>query len=75
MQSTIAQTICTSGYTKTVRPSTTLTNGIKKRFMREQGMNYDVDKGNFELDHIIPLALGGQCHQPIRPNTSGCRIS
>jgi hypothetical protein len=56
---TLNQTICVSGYTKTVRPSTTYTNGIKKRFMRDKGMDFDVEKGSYELDHIIPLALGG----------------
>lgn len=27
--------------------------------MRQQGMDYDAEKVNFELDHTIPLALGG----------------
>ncbi len=58
-QKTLATTVCISGYTKAVRPSTTYTNSIKKRFMREKGMDYDGEKGNYELDHIIPLALGG----------------
>ena len=61
---TIGQTICTSGYTKLVRPSTSFTNGIKRRLMREQGMAFDADKGSFELDHIIPLALGGHPRNP-----------
>jgi hypothetical protein len=64
MPATIAETICTSGYTKTVRPSTTFTNGIKKRLMRDQGMDFDTGKGSFELDHIIPLALGGHPRNP-----------
>jgi hypothetical protein len=56
---TLGQTICRSGYTKTVRPSTGFTNGIKKRLFREQAMDFEVEKGSYELDHIIPLALGG----------------
>jgi hypothetical protein len=60
----LSQTICTSGYTKTVRPSTSFTNGIKRRLMREQGMDFEADKGSFELDHIIPLALGGHPRNP-----------
>jgi hypothetical protein len=40
---TQGQTICSSGYTKTVRPSTSFTNGIKKRLFREQGMDFDAD--------------------------------
>lgn len=57
-QSTIAETICTPGYTKDVRPSTTYTNGVKYRLMREQGLDPST-ASDYELDHIIPLALGG----------------
>jgi hypothetical protein len=56
---TLTQTVCRPGYTKTVRPATSFTNGIKKRLLREQGLDFEADKGSFELDHIIPLALGG----------------
>ena len=56
---TVSQTICRAGYTRTVRPSTGFTDGIKKRLLSEQGMDFDADKGSFELDHIVPLALGG----------------
>jgi hypothetical protein len=56
---TLTQTVCRAGYTKTVRPSTGFTNGIKKRLMREQAMDFEADKGSYELDHIVPLALGG----------------
>lgn len=59
LPATVNQTICTAGYTKSVRPSSSYTNGIKKRFFREQGMDFDVEKGGYESDHIIPLALGG----------------
>ena len=34
-QDTIRQTICQSGYTKAVRPSTTYTNGVKRKLLRE----------------------------------------
>ena len=56
---TLGQTICRAGYTRTVRPSTSFTNGIKKRLLREQSMDFEAGKGGYELDHIIPLALGG----------------
>jgi hypothetical protein len=56
---TLSQTICRAAYTKTVRPSTSFTNGIKKRLLREQGRDFDAEKGGYELDHIVPLALGG----------------
>ncbi len=58
-QQTLGETVCLSGYTKTVRPSTTYTNGIKKRLLLEKGLDYEAEKDNYELDHIIPLALGG----------------
>lgn len=57
-QSTIAETICTPGYTKDVRPSTTYTNGVKFKLMRERGLD-TANASDYELDHIIPLALGG----------------
>lgn len=53
------ETICVSGYTRTVRPSVVYTNGVKRRLMREQGLAYEAHHSEYELDHIIPLALGG----------------
>lgn len=55
---TLEQTICVPGYTKAVRPSTTYTNGVKRKLMREAGIPVDAAP-QFELDHIVPLALGG----------------
>ena len=55
---TIEQTICTHGYTRDVRPSTSYTNGVKFKLMREQGLDSS-SSADYELDHIIPLALGG----------------
>jgi hypothetical protein len=57
-QDTIKDTICVVGYTKTVRPSASYTNGIKRRLLREAGRPIE-DATLYELDHIIPLALGG----------------
>lgn len=57
-QETIAETICTSGYTAAVRPSTTFTNGIKLKLLRERGLSAAA-AAEYELDHRIPLALGG----------------
>lgn len=58
------RTICVSGYTKTVRPSTSFTNAMKKRLMLADGLDYDTERANYELDHIIPLALGGHPRNP-----------
>ena len=57
-EDTIGQTICVSGYTKSVRPASGYTNGVKKKLMREAGID-TVRIGDFELDHIVPLTLGG----------------
>ena len=57
-QETIRETICTPGYTKTVRPSTVYTNGVKLKLLREAGKD-PATASDYELDHIVPLALGG----------------
>jgi hypothetical protein len=57
-QSTINKTICVPGYTQTVRPSTTYTNGVKKKLMTAQGLSWN-DRSDYELDHVVPLTLGG----------------
>jgi hypothetical protein len=62
-QETIQQTICVSGYTASVRPSTTYTNGVKLKLLREQGLPQETTK-EYELDHHIPLALGGHPRNP-----------
>lgn len=55
---TLQQTICVPGYTKDVRPSSSYTNGIKRKLMREAGIPAAAAP-QYELDHIVPLALGG----------------
>ena len=57
-QETIHQTICIAGYTASVRPSTSYTNGVKKKLLQEQSIPVAA-AGEYELDHRIPLALGG----------------
>lgn len=57
-QNTIDATICVSGYTRTVRPSTSYTNSVKRMLLRKSGVNED-RMSKYELDHIVPLALGG----------------
>ena len=57
-EDSIDRTICVSGYTKAVRPATSYTNGVKKKLMREAGID-EAGIGNYELDHIVPLELGG----------------
>jgi hypothetical protein len=57
-QATIEATICSPGWTKTVRPSPRYTNRIKIKLIRELEIPEELLVG-FELDHRIPLVLGG----------------
>ena len=57
-EDTIDRTICVSGYTRSVRPATSYTNGVKKELLRHAGIDA-ARMGDYELDHIVPLALGG----------------
>ncbi len=55
---TLEQTICVVGYTKSIRPSTSFTNGLKFSLLREAGLA-EAQAGEYELDHLVPLAVGG----------------
>jgi hypothetical protein len=57
-QSNIATTICTPGWTKKVRPSSAWAAKTKLTLLRAKGLTW-ADRGDYELDHIVPLALGG----------------
>ena len=52
----IDETICVPGWTKTIRPSVSYTNRVKREML---GLAHSVDMRAFELDHFIPLELGG----------------
>jgi hypothetical protein len=41
-----------------VRPATSYTNGVKKQLMRVVAID-EARIGDYELDHIVPLELGG----------------
>lgn len=57
-QESIASTICISGWTATVRPPTSYTNRVKRAMLQQAGLDLSsADK--YELDHFVPLALGG----------------
>jgi hypothetical protein len=57
-EATVGQTICIPGYAKSVRPATNYTRGVKAKLLREAGID-ESRTSDFELDHIVPLALGG----------------
>ena len=53
----IQSTICIPGYTKRVRPPERITNRLKHQIMEAYGRSGDLR--DYELDHFIPLELGG----------------
>jgi hypothetical protein len=55
---TVRKTICVLGWTKTVRPPWSYTNGVKAKLLRDRGLDQS-QMTAYELDHIVPLALGG----------------
>ncbi|MCZ0998149.1 hypothetical protein O1M63_08285 [Streptomyces mirabilis] len=57
-QSTIGSTICVSGWTATVRPSSSYTTALKKKQIVEYGYT-DTSTSDYEEDHFVPLELGG----------------
>jgi hypothetical protein len=61
-QANIHQTICVPGYSRHVRPPTSYTRRIKRELLAEAGL---IGHANmYELDHIIPLDLGGEPRDP-----------
>jgi hypothetical protein len=62
-QSTINSNICVTGWTTTVRPPTSYTNELKRKLMQEQSLPL-AKIGLYELDHFVPLALGGHPKSP-----------
>lgn len=57
-QADIGSTICRRGYTASVRPPAEVTHQIKIERTRAYGIP-DVPFSEIELDHLIPLSLGG----------------
>jgi hypothetical protein len=56
-QQNVAATICKHGWTRTIRPPTDYTNGLKLRQMREYGVGGSASL--YQEDHLISLELGG----------------
>jgi hypothetical protein len=74
-QATIASTICKSGWTKTVRPSESITATEKLASLHAYG---EGPASRFEYDHFVPLELGGAVNdarnlwpEPDYPGRSG----
>jgi hypothetical protein len=62
-QDNIKQTICVSGWTKTIRPPTSYTNKLKVEQIKEYRYK-DKKPGDYEEDHLISLQLGGHPTDP-----------
>jgi hypothetical protein len=56
-QSTLGSTVCVSGYTSTIRPPVSYTSSLKRWLLKDRNLPGTVS--DFELDHAIPLELGG----------------
>ena len=61
-QATIGQTICVQGWTRTIRPPSEYTSGLKLEQMREYGVGGD--PSGYQEDHLISLELGGHPTDP-----------
>jgi hypothetical protein len=62
-QDNILTTICVSGYTTKVRPSSQYTDTRKAQQIKEYGYT-DTKLADYEEDHLIPLELGGHPTDP-----------
>lgn len=71
-QSTIGSTICKSGYTTSIRPSTSITN--KEKAADAKSYSFTGSLSYAEYDHFIPLELGGDPNDArnlwVEPNKS-----
>ena len=57
-QATIASTICVTGWTRTIRPYVAKMKRIKAEMLARIGEPIG-HRNRYELDHIVPLSLGG----------------
>lgn len=62
-QLTIKTTICVSGWTASIRPSSGYTTALKKQQLATYGFA-DRDTSHYEEDHLISLELGGAPKDP-----------
>src|SRR5216684_5749841 len=62
-QDNILTTICVSGYTTKVRPSSRYTDALKAQQIKAYGYT-DTKPADYEEDHLIPLEIGGHPTDP-----------
>lgn len=59
-QATISRTICRTGYTRTIRPPSDYTTGLKEQQLASgYAFRGDTSTRDYEEDHLISLELGG----------------
>lgn len=61
-QANIQSTICSDGYTRTVRPSELITEPEKEASLAAYGDSGPLHE--FEYDHLVPLELDGAPNDP-----------
>ena len=61
-QSTIGDTVCEAGWTRTVRPPTDYTNDLKRKQMAAYARTGSLS--DYQEDHLISLELGGNPTDP-----------
>ncbi|NKQ56705.1 hypothetical protein HFP15_27910 [Amycolatopsis sp. K13G38] len=62
-QTDLQSTVCKSGWTKTIRPPASYTDGLKRQGIAAYG-DTDTKPGDYEEDHLISLELGGAPSDP-----------
>jgi hypothetical protein len=62
-QDNLYRTICSKGYTQTVRPPVSYTNKLKLQQIADYGYS-DKNPKDYEEDHLISLELGGSPTDP-----------
>lgn len=60
---TLAGTVCVRGYTGIIRPPQEYTGRIKMELLAARGLGPET-AASFQLDHIVPLCLGGHPSDP-----------
>lgn len=63
-QANIQSTICKSGWTATIRPPASYTTALKIKQVAQYGYK-DTKTGDYELDHLVSLELGGAPSDPL----------
>lgn len=57
-QNNVNSTVCVSGYSAKIRPTSNYTNRIKLKQLQDN--KYTIkDRAIYELDHFVPLSIGG----------------